>query len=188
MGTSSYVNQNCWLAKTLGYAPAKRCFYCQLKLKQCPFIQYLLVSIVLIVVVFSLAFLTERRISKITLLALLLSVLTYGYFFNKSTEKIIEANFIQKKAKEELEKTKATLEMKVAARTRKLKRLANRLDEEVKERTKELQSKMESLEKFQRLTVGRELKMLELKKEVENLRKEVKRLKKLAEEEEGRNK
>ncbi|MDO9399425.1 MAG: HAMP domain-containing protein [bacterium] len=43
------------------------------------------------------------------------------------------------------------------------------LEEKVKERTKELQSKLEELEKFQRLTIGRELKMVELKKQIKKI-------------------
>jgi len=45
------------------------------------------------------------------------------------------------------------------------------LEEQVKERTKELQEKVEELERFHRLAVGRELKMIELKKEIEKLKK-----------------
>ena len=38
--------------------------------------------------------------------------------------------------------------------------------------------RLDELERFQRLTVGRELKMIELKKEIEALRKEIEELKK----------
>jgi len=47
------------------------------------------------------------------------------------------------------------------------------LEERVKERTKELQEKVEELEKFQRLAVGRELRMIELKEEVKRLREKL---------------
>ena len=43
------------------------------------------------------------------------------------------------------------------------------LDEMVKERTKELEEKNIELEKFQDLTVGREMKMMELKEKIEEL-------------------
>ena len=46
-----------------------------------------------------------------------------------------------------------------------------------KQRALELE-RLDELERFQRLTVGRELKMIELKKEIEALRKEVEELKK----------
>ena len=73
-----------------------------------------------------------------------------------------------------LEEAKAVLEIKVEARTKELRELAEGLEEEVKRRTKEIQEKMADLERFQRLAVGRELKMIELKKEIERLSKEIK--------------
>lgn len=45
-----------------------------------------------------------------------------------------------------------------------------RLEKEVEARTKELKERVEELEKFHDLTVGRELTMLELKKEIEKLK------------------
>ena len=44
------------------------------------------------------------------------------------------------------------------------------LEQKVKRRTKELQEKIEELERFQKFAVGRELKMIELKKELEKLK------------------
>ena len=48
------------------------------------------------------------------------------------------------------------------------------LEEKVKEKTKELRGRVEDLEKFHRLTVGRELKMVELKKEIQKLEEKLK--------------
>jgi methyl-accepting chemotaxis protein len=73
----------------------------------------------------------------------------------------------------ELEEAKKVLEIKVEARTRELRELAENLDEKVKEKTKELRKRLEELERFQRLTVGRELKMIELKKEIKKIKKEL---------------
>ncbi len=55
-----------------------------------------------------------------------------------------------------------------------LKKLQLNLEEKVKERTKKLQEKIEEMEKLQRLTIGRELKMIELKQEIEKLKEELK--------------
>jgi hypothetical protein len=77
------------------------------------------------------------------------------------------------KAKKELEESKAILEIKVRARTKELEELTQSLEEQVRERTKELQEKLEELERFQRLAVGRELKMIELKKEIKRLKEEL---------------
>jgi nitrate/nitrite-specific signal transduction histidine kinase len=89
-----------------------------------------------------------------------------GDAFNKMAQEL--------KAKTEaLEEEKLSLEIKVKARTRELEELAKTLEEKVRERTKELQKRVEELEKFQKLTVGRELRMVELKKEIENLKREL---------------
>ncbi len=72
-----------------------------------------------------------------------------------------------KEAKEALEDEKMILEVRVKARTKELEELAQGLEEKVKERTKELQGRIDQLERFHQLTVGREIKMMELKKELE---------------------
>ena len=72
-----------------------------------------------------------------------------------------------------LEESKNVLEIKVAARTRELKELTEKQEEIIKERTKEIQERVAELEKFQKLAIGRELKMVELKKEIKRLKKEL---------------
>ncbi len=76
---------------------------------------------------------------------------------------------------EKLNEAKAVLEVKVKARTSELEELAKGLDEKVKERTKELQERLNELEMFRRLSVGRELKMVELKEELKKGRKKLKK-------------
>ncbi len=83
--------------------------------------------------------------------------------FNSSFDQIKEARDI--------------LEIKIEARTRELKGLSEGLEEQVRERTREIQEKMKELEKFNKLAVGRELKMIELKKEIEELKEEIKKSK-----------
>jgi hypothetical protein len=43
----------------------------------------------------------------------------------------------------------------------------------VRERTKELERKVLELEKFQKLAIGRELRIIELKKEIKRLKEEL---------------
>lgn len=50
-----------------------------------------------------------------------------------------------------------------------LKEYNKELESQVEKRTRELQSKVEELEKFKKVTVGRELRMVELKKEIKRL-------------------
>ena len=77
----------------------------------------------------------------------------------------------------EAEEAKSVLEIKVKARTKELEELTKSLDQKVKERTKELQERINELEKFHKLTIGRELRMVELKKEIEKKEEEIERLK-----------
>jgi len=98
----------------------------------------------------------------------------YGDVFSKrlrDTITVIKAKAGQlSKKEEELRETKSTLEIRVEARTKELKELTETLNRQVRQRTKELQEKVEELEKFHKLAVGRELKMIELKKEIKKLK------------------
>lgn len=79
---------------------------------------------------------------------------------------LIRATYSEIKKKEEAEKL-----------SKELAELNLTLEERVKERTKELQKRIEELERFHRLTVGREMRMMELKKEIEALKKELEKKK-----------
>lgn len=79
------------------------------------------------------------------------------------------------RAKEELEKAKNILEIRVRARTKELENLTESLEEQVRGRTRELRERVEELEKFRKSTVGRELKMIELKEEIERLKERLKK-------------
>lgn len=52
------------------------------------------------------------------------------------------------------------------------KKLQEGLEEEVRKRTIELEKRVKELEKFHKLVVGREIKMIELKKEIKKLKEE----------------
>ena len=100
---------------------------------------------------------------------------------NEMSEKLKESykgleEKIAEKTKE-LEEAKSILEIKVEARTKELKELTERQEEIIKERTKDLQEKMKELERFNRLAVGRELKMIGLKEEIRELKKELEKYK-----------
>jgi DNA-binding transcriptional MerR regulator len=96
-------------------------------------------------------------------------ILVYGYLSTKSAERIIEANFAEKKARMALEENNATLEIKIAGRIKELKELSENLGQQVEERTKELQEKVEELERINRLAIGREIRMVELKQKLKEL-------------------
>lgn len=121
VGEPGYVNQNCWLAKNLGYPPTKHCQFCQLKFHNCLFFRYSVISLVLVAIIFILAVLIEGTVSKLLIVSVFTLIIIYGYYFDKSTESIIEANFEEKKAKEALEDLNKNLQQKVDEQTKDIK-------------------------------------------------------------------
>lgn len=79
-----------------------------------------------------------------------------------------------KQMQEKLENASASLEIKIKARTKELEELTEQQEETIQERVKEIQKRAEELERFQRLTVGRELKMIEFKREIKRLENQLK--------------
>jgi len=79
-----------------------------------------------------------------------------------------------KQMQEKLENASASLEIKIKARTKELEELTEQQEETIQERIKEIQKRAEELERFQRLTVGRELKMIEFKREIKRLKDQLK--------------
>jgi hypothetical protein len=71
---------------------------------------------------------------------------------------------------QEISEAKETLEIRVDARTKELKEVADTLEDKIKARTRELTEKISEMEKFQKIAIGRELKMVELKNEIERLK------------------
>lgn len=127
IGGFDFVNINCWLVKTLGYPSAERCRYCESKFRYCLFFQYLIISLTLVFILFALFFLIEGGISKLEIFSVFVLVFIYGFFFNQSTEKIIKANFAQRKAKDDLEELARSLEGQVERKTKDLKARAEHL-------------------------------------------------------------
>lgn len=134
-------------------------------------------------------FLIDVMWQRILLLLLFALFCVFSYLLIKSTiREYREKEMLEyqvKKRTRELENTKknleelnTVLEIRVTARTAELEKLNQTLEEKVKERTRDLRQKIDDLEKFQRLTVGRELKMIELKKEIETQKNRIDQLEK----------
>lgn len=91
----------------------------------------------------------------------------------KEMEEVAEAFndmiFKLESARQAAEDTNKLLEQRVKKRTSQLRDLASSLEGKAQRRTKELEEKVGELERFQKLAVGRELKMIELKQEIELL-------------------
>ena len=87
--------------------------------------------------------------------------------FNQMIEKI-------EKDKKDLKEAEEKLEIRVKERTLELGTLKDNLEKIVTEKTEGLQKNVDELERFKSLAVGRELKMVELKKEVMELKEQLK--------------
>ncbi|MCX6720512.1 MAG: HAMP domain-containing sensor histidine kinase [Candidatus Staskawiczbacteria bacterium] len=122
VGEAGYINQNCWLARNLGYPPTKHCQFCQLKFNDCLFFRYSAISLALVAIIFTVAFFVNGGVSRLLIISVFTIIIIYGYYFDKSTEKIIEANFAQKKAAEELEDLYKHLQQKVDEQTKEIRR------------------------------------------------------------------
>lgn len=121
IGGSNYLNKNCWLIRNLNYSPYKRCQYCELKFRNCLFLQYQTVSLFLVLLFFSLFLLIEKKLSILAIITVFTSIIVYGYFFNRSTERIIKANFFLNKTKDALKEMTDNLEEKVDEQTCQIK-------------------------------------------------------------------
>ena len=121
-GEPGYLNKNCWLIRSLNYAPYGRCQYCELKFHNCLFLHYQITSAILLTLILVFSFLIERKNSEFLIIVVFTLVIVYGYFFNKSTDKIIKANFSQRKANEALEELTQNLQKKVDEQTEEIKK------------------------------------------------------------------
>ncbi|MDD2753424.1 MAG: HAMP domain-containing sensor histidine kinase [Candidatus Portnoybacteria bacterium] len=66
------------------------------------------------------SYLVEKNISKSLIVSIFVLIITYGYFFNKSTEKIIVSNFEEKKAKNAFKELSNNLQQEVVKATAEL--------------------------------------------------------------------
>ena len=86
----------------------------------------------------------------------------------RSRSTIFESEKKLKESSQDLLALTASLEEKVNERVKGLEEVKEELRLELGAKTAELQKQLEELEKFKQLTIDRELKMVEMKKELEN--------------------
>ena len=131
-GEIEYFNKNCWLVKTLNYSPYNRCQYCRLKFRNCLFLQYQIISLILIFFILILSFLIEGKMPELVIISVFTLIVVYGYFFSKSTDKIIQASFSERKAKEALSKLNEKLEGKVLEQTKEIREAYKKVEKAYK--------------------------------------------------------
>jgi signal transduction histidine kinase len=132
IGEFGYINRTCWLANTVNYSPSNRCQYCESKFRDCLFFQYMIISLILVAIITAISLYIDKTISKPLIISIFILVITYGYFFDKSTEKIVKANFAQRKAKEALEDLTKNLQQKIDDQVRDIKK-AYEIEKKAKE-------------------------------------------------------
>lgn len=93
------------------------------------------------------------------------------------TELLVSLNLMIEELKAAKEAERKAEKARNAAEIAEIKVLTEtktKLEEKIRERTKELQDRVDELEKFNKIATGRELKMVVLKEEIEKLKKELK--------------
>jgi len=106
-------------------------------------------------------------------LILILVLFPYAAYLTSSSSQILRKRTKELgEVYEKLEDAKTTLEIKVRARTEELNEINKELEQKITERTKELQNRIVELEKIHQITINRELKMIELKRELDKFKKE----------------
>jgi hypothetical protein len=113
-----------------------------------------------------------------TTIAALIVLLVIGSFSNTFYTLLNKQIEGIRMVRNNLERVKRKFEVEVLKRTKETEEEKKKLEEEVRERTKELeekkrvaQEKVKELEKFHELAVNRELKMVELKREIRKFKK-----------------
>ncbi len=117
--------------------------------------------------------------SSLAFLMLLLSiifmtVITVSAIWN--TRRVTNSLWNVYKEKQNLEETAQVLRIRIQARTKELRKQAKNLEKESSFRTQVLRERVQELERFRKATVGRELVMIKLKKEITLLKKEIEKL------------
>ena len=129
----------------------------------------LFVALIGVLLGLDVAIFTSETTIRLFKLLILVFFLYFGYLLIKSVINEIKRRTTLEKLSSKLQITHIRLE----ASYKGMQELARSLEEKVKERTKELRQRIDELEKFHKTTVGRELEMIELKKEIKRLNKEL---------------
>jgi len=120
-----------------------------------------------------------KEVQRLTIIFLVVGTVIIGLLIwlvlilERTDKEVLKRHRIIENQSKKLEETKTSLEIRIQARTKELQGLAQELEKQIRERTKELQNKVGELEKFNRLAVGRELKMIELKEEITKLKEQL---------------
>ncbi|MFH2097748.1 MAG: HAMP domain-containing sensor histidine kinase [bacterium] len=85
---------------------------------KCLFSRYLAISLILVVFLLITSYLIDKTISKPLIVSLFVLIIVYGYYFDRSTESIIESSFLEKEAKGAFKELSENLKQEVSKQTR----------------------------------------------------------------------
>ncbi|KPJ55839.1 hypothetical protein AMJ49_06245 [Parcubacteria bacterium DG_74_2] len=141
-GEPNYVNQDCIIAQSIGACPWERCQYCRIKsFKECPMFRFIVFTLILMILCLGIIFLIEKEL----FLSIYKIILFSLFFFT------IAYGYLFNKTTIEVIETEREIQKKI---------------EQAKNK---LQARVDELERFHKLTIGREIKMVELKKKIKEL-------------------
>lgn len=126
-------------------------------------ISFVILALILLLILIVFAVIHRRIILPIQALSLVTQSFSEGNFTARATSGMDDELG-------ELTQTFNTMGQKLQSRTADLEAAKQNLELDVKRRTEELEDKVSELEKFNKFVVGRELKMVELKRELKAVR------------------
>jgi hypothetical protein len=116
----------------------------------------------------------DLHLDLIYVIVTTITIMAFVYFSSDMTSTFAESLREKRRelaeAQEKAETAKVALEVKVIERTKELESLTKNLEKQVEQRTQELEKKLKELEKTNKLMLGREMRMVELKKEIAMLK------------------
>lgn len=117
------VNQNCSLARN-GFTPYERCNYCKLHVKSCSGMHLNIFTLISGISILLFMFLDDPLLIRINILVLFGLLFAFGYKITVDTDSLARTDFINNKLNEELNQHSNLLEEEIQERTQELQQLA----------------------------------------------------------------
>ena len=130
-------------------------------------VSFVILALILLIILIVFGVINLRIIRPIQALSVVTKSFSEGDFTARANQGVADELG-------ELSATFNAMGEKLESRTAELELAKKNLEADVKRRTEELEQKIDELEKFNKFVIGRELKMVELKKELRALKSEVK--------------
>ena len=117
------INKNCSLARN-GFKPYERCNYCELHVKSCSGMHLNIFTLISGISILLFMFLEDPLLIRINVLVLLGLLFAFGYKITVDTDSLARTDFINNKLNKELSLHSNSLEEEILERTQELQQLA----------------------------------------------------------------